>query len=323
VPCGATVLSNPPCTNAFPLGVIINKKHMSIVKSLSVGNGDMFYIKHNTDNFSIIDCCLSDNNKKDIVDELKNQSSGKNITRFISTHPDEDHIQQLDYLDDNMPIVNFYCVKNEATKKDETTGFKRYCKLRDGDKAYHIYKDCSRKWMNQSDETRGSAGINILWPILDNEHFKTALQNAKEGKSPNNISPIITYSLNESANFMWLGDLETDFMSSIESEVNFQKTNIVFAPHHGRDSGKIPESILKKLQPDIIIIGEAPSGNINYYKGYNTITQNSAGDILFDCISGKVHIYVSNKNYIGTTDESFLKKENKSDYNYYLGTLIV
>ena len=31
---------------------------MSIIKSFSVGEGDMFYIDHNSDNFSIIDCNL-------------------------------------------------------------------------------------------------------------------------------------------------------------------------------------------------------------------------------------------------------------------------
>ncbi len=30
---------------------------MSIVKSFSVGDGDMFYIEHNSDSFTIIDCC--------------------------------------------------------------------------------------------------------------------------------------------------------------------------------------------------------------------------------------------------------------------------
>ena len=29
---------------------------MSIVKSFSVGEGDMYYIVHNTDNFTVIDC---------------------------------------------------------------------------------------------------------------------------------------------------------------------------------------------------------------------------------------------------------------------------
>jgi beta-lactamase superfamily II metal-dependent hydrolase len=84
---------------------------MSKVKSFSVGNGDMFYIKHGSDNFSIIDCCLCDDNKAGIVNELKIESKNKTITRFISTHPDEDHIQQLNYLDDNTPIYNFYVVK--------------------------------------------------------------------------------------------------------------------------------------------------------------------------------------------------------------------
>jgi len=36
---------------------------MSIVKALSVGHGDMFYIVHNSDNFTIIDCCLSEYNR--------------------------------------------------------------------------------------------------------------------------------------------------------------------------------------------------------------------------------------------------------------------
>jgi beta-lactamase superfamily II metal-dependent hydrolase len=39
------------------------------------------------------------------------------MRRFISTHPDEDHIKGLLYLDTNLPITNFYCVKNAAVKK--------------------------------------------------------------------------------------------------------------------------------------------------------------------------------------------------------------
>ena len=295
---------------------------MSKVKSFSVGNGDMFYINHSSSNFSIIDCFLSDDNKKSIVDELKSQSVGKDIVRFISTHPDEDHIQLLDYLDDQMPIRNFYCVKNEATKKDETTGFKRYCNLRDGDKAFNIFKNCSRKWMNKSGPDNngkeiGSSGINILWPNTENQFFKDALKFAKDGGSPNNISPIITYSISDGATYQWMGDLETDFMENIKDDVSLSKVHILFAPHHGRDSGKIPKSMLDILKPDIIIIGEAPSPNLNYYQGYNTITQNSAGDIIFVNDGKEIHIYVSNQNY----SVNFLKSKNKNEYNYYLGTL--
>ena len=61
---------------------------LSIVKSLAVGNGDMFYIRHNSDNFSVIDCSLPGDRKNEILDEITEQSSGRKICRFISTHPD-------------------------------------------------------------------------------------------------------------------------------------------------------------------------------------------------------------------------------------------
>ena len=97
---------------------------MSIIKSFSVGDGDMFYIDHNSDNFSIIDCCMDDGNKEAITQEIKDKISKKGIIRFISTHPDEDHLQGLKYLDEQIGIVNFYCVENSAVKTDETEDFK-------------------------------------------------------------------------------------------------------------------------------------------------------------------------------------------------------
>lgn len=51
--------------------------------------------------------------------------------RFISTHPDKDHFHGIEFFDDKFYIYNFYCVKNEAIKTDETTSFKHYCSLRD------------------------------------------------------------------------------------------------------------------------------------------------------------------------------------------------
>ena len=195
-------------------------------------------------------------------------------------------------MDDHIGILNFYVVKNEAAKDEETDDFKRYKKLRDGNKAFYLHEGCTRRWMNQSNEDRGSSGINIRWPVTSNEDFKTALKDAAEGKSPNNISPVITYSLEDGVKMAWFGDLETDFMEKIEKEIAWPDVDIVFAPHHGRDSGKIPASILEEMGPKIIVIGEAPSKNLNYYRNYNTITQNSAGSIYFECVENWVHIYV-------------------------------
>jgi glyoxylase-like metal-dependent hydrolase (beta-lactamase superfamily II) len=66
---------------------------MSVIKSYCVGNGDMLHIEHGSDNFTIIDCCLSEDTEDDILDEIESLGKKKGITRFISTHPDDDHIR--------------------------------------------------------------------------------------------------------------------------------------------------------------------------------------------------------------------------------------
>ena len=90
---------------------------MSKIKSFSVDTGDMFYINHNSSNFTVIDCNLQDERKKEIMDEVCAEAKNKDITRFISTHPDEDHIHGIEYFDKRLPIINFYCVKNKVCKQ--------------------------------------------------------------------------------------------------------------------------------------------------------------------------------------------------------------
>lgn len=292
---------------------------MTIIKSYSVGNGDMFYIRHGSDNFTIIDCSIPDDRLGSILTELYIESKKRGITRFISTHPDQDHIGKLVELDDKLRLANFYTVKNNATKSDPTADFDRYVELRDSDKAYYLSQGCRRRWMNEGNDERGSSGISILWPKLDNADFLDALDTAAAGGSPNNISPIIKYSLNDGVAALWMGDLETEFMESIEDHLDLPKIDILFAPHHGRDSGKVPHTWLKKLDPQLIVIGEAPARHLNYYHGYNTITQNSTGDILFDCKAGKTHIYVEDDAYY----VDFLHHEGLDNLEglYYIGSL--
>jgi len=291
---------------------------MAIVKSFSVGDGDMFAIRHNSDNFTIIDCYLDINNKERIIEQLRILKENKNIFRFISTHPDEDHILGLELIDEEFRILNFYCVENQADKKDKIDSFIKYCDLRDNKKkAFYIHKDCQRKWMNKGDDKRGSSGIKILWPVKENKYYKEELQKAKKGESPNNISPIITYSVGD-FKFIWFGDLETEFMEKIENNIKLPQVDFVFAPHHGRNSGKLPSRWLKQLNPRLIIIGEASHEDLNYYQGYNTITQNSAGDITFEIKEDLVEIYVSNPNYSckfdGRVFKTQFRQNNFSEY---------
>ncbi|EPF7463888.1 MBL fold metallo-hydrolase [Serratia marcescens] len=294
---------------------------MSLIKSFSVSNGDMFYIKHNSDNFTIIDCYINEDNADAIIKEMQAQAKGKGISRFISTHPDEDHFGGIHLLDDAMKIYNFYVVKNKAIKEDSTPSFERYCTLRDGEKAFYISQDCSRKWMNVSDDQRDSSALSILWPKIDNPHFAEALNASERGESYNNISAVVRYKLNDGASVMWLGDLETEFMENIINDVELQETTVVFASHHGRDSGKIPNSWLDKIKPKVIIIGEAPSRHLNYYTGYKKITQNRAGDITMECVGNKVHFYVSSENYPNNKFDN--ENAQDTELGFYIGSITV
>ncbi|WP_165056803.1 MULTISPECIES: hypothetical protein [unclassified Adlercreutzia] len=285
---------------------------MSVIKSYDVGNGDMFCILHNSDNFTTIDCNLVDDRVDELIDEVRHLSRSKTITRFISTHPDEDHIHGLETLDESIGILNFYRVDNRVAKSVETSSFKRYKELRgDPMRSFAIFKGCKRRWMNQSDGDRGSSGLNILWPDTSNSDYKSALSIAANGGSCNNVSPIIKYSLQDGVVALWMGDLETGFMEKVVDCVDLSHADILFAPHHGRRSGRPPRAWLEKISPGVIVVGDAPSDDLYYYRGYNTITQNSSGDILFDCGTGKVDVFVSSATY----DASFLHYDTHGSYD--------
>ena len=107
---------------------------MSIVKSFSFPSGeirgDMFYIKHGSNNFTVIDCYLSDGSEandrmSEIIEEIKSESTGR-ICRFISTHPDNDHIKGIEKLDETWKILNFYAVKNNRPANGNDASLTRY-----------------------------------------------------------------------------------------------------------------------------------------------------------------------------------------------------
>lgn len=294
---------------------------VSLIKSFAVGNGDTFYVKHGSENLTIIDCAIPDARREEILDELKEAQDSREITRVIATHPESDHVGSLHDLDDLLGIVNFYCVKNQARTDSDNQGVQRYRHLHDGKAAFYITANCTRRWMNQDSDERGSSGINVLWPDRSNDHFKAALKIAEDDGSANNICPIIRYAVKGGASALWAGDLETDFMEAIQDVVALKPTTLVFAPHHGRSSGQLPKAWLDALDPRIVVVGEADSAHLEYYSSYNTITQNSAGDIVFDCRDGKVHVHVSSNSY----SVKFLDVESVAVIPgmRYIGTLTV
>ena len=74
-----------------------------------------------------------------------------------------------------------------------------------------------------------------------------------------------------------MGDLETSFMEEISDDFTPGRAHVLFAPHHGRKSGRVPTAWLKAIQPTIIVVGEAPSSDLTYYGSYETITPKLSG----------------------------------------------
>lgn len=278
---------------------------MSIVKSYSFPDGeirgDMFYIKHNTSCFTLIDCFLKEcnnrnNRKEEIIQEVCAESKDR-ICRFVSTHPDSDHIAGIEDLDKVWPIVNFYAVRNSIPSDSTNPCRKKYLELLKSDKCFDISRGILRKWLNIGDSKVGSSGIQFHWPDLNNAMFKETLSKVKEEKDTNNICPIFTYQIKGGATYMWMGDLETEMQQEFYDcyKDSIPKVDVLFQPHHGRKSASVPPDLLKALQPKIIVIGNAPNDHIDYGDSDITITQNTAGDILFVNQENRVHVFTQNK----------------------------
>ncbi len=308
---------------------------MSRVKSFSFpkGNirGDMYYIKHGSSSFTVIDSYLlsdsffdENNRQKEIIDEIIEQSKDR-VRRFISTHPDHDHIAGIGTLFSRWPTNNFYAVANNIPEDADDPDLCKYIELKDKYN-FDVERGITRCWLNDSNEEHGSSGINFLWPILNNEKFQSALEKVSEGQSVNNICPIITYSIKEGPKYMWMGDLESDMQQEYYDTCcdTIPQVNILFQPHHGRKSGAVPKVLLEALNPQLIIIGNAPSEDIEYGDTHMTITQNTAGDLVFVNEDNFVHIY--SQNFIPNKPNCLIRlssKTNSPDAGtpYYCGSL--
>ena len=174
--------------------------------------------------------------------------------------------------------------------------------------------------MNESGDGRDHSGLHCLWPITDDDMYQEALDTAADGGSPNNISPAIKY-LVGNFSFLWMGDMETDMQEEFDKKVTNTHKTIVFAPHHGRKSGHIPSSLMDKLTPKLVIVGEAPCDELDYYSDYDTITQNTAGDILFETNGDFLDIFVSEPEYKKTDGMVQNANHGNHDGMKYLGSV--
>ncbi len=249
-----------------------------------------------------VPCDKKDYKQKKIPDNpilYLQKFSIKNIFRFIVTHPDMDHLDGIKDLFNNFSISNFWDTDNkkEISDKAGSGGYnmedwKYYKQLRDGK-----IQPCKRLtyFAGNSNEYYKYDDIHILSPTSQ------LLKDCNECENWNDSSYVILHTPPKVGGGHWkilfAGDSEDSTWEHILENYSdlVKDTDILFAPHHGRDSGRSYD-FLKIVNPKATLFGNASSKYLAYsqYKSNVKITNNQAGYVILDISPDYLKIYVKN-----------------------------
>lgn len=226
------------------------------------------------------------------------QKGIKNIFRFIITHPDMDHLDGIKDFFEEFNISNFWDTNNkkEFSNKAGSGGYnmddwKYYKSIRDGKikpaTRLTLYSGNSNQYYNED-------YIEILSPTT------TILNACTEKENWNDSSYVLLYSPPKANGGNWKilfagdsEDLTWEHIIKNHSE-KVENIDILFAPHHGRDSNRNFD-FLKSLTPTITLFGNANSNHLAYtkYPGIK-ITNNQAGYVILDITAERIKLFVKN-----------------------------
>jgi len=199
----------------------------------------------------------------DPVDFLKTNFPGRELHRFVLTHPDLDHMRGLKKLFDHVRVLNFWDTAHAKPTPSFRPGLDRedweaYQRLRQGTDyggvSYHQYYRGDAQYAFGTDEFGGLGdNVQILSPTP--QLVQTCNQ---QGKS-NDLSYVLR--INHGGRTVLLpGDAEALSWGQL---VQFYgaglKADILKASHHGRNSG-FDAGAMKHIQPAVVIssVGRKP-----------------------------------------------------------------
>ncbi|MBL3716660.1 DNA internalization-related competence protein ComEC/Rec2 [Lactococcus garvieae] len=174
------------------------------------------------------------NAEKTLIPYLKSQGIGT-VETLILTHPDEDHMGDLEILSQKMKIKHIYISETALKKKSFA---KKLSKLKS---KVHFAREGDKL------------------PIFDGHlHF---LATGLEGRS-NNDNSLVTFGEFYGKKFLFTGDLEEEGERDLQKRYPNLQTDVLKVGHHGSKSSSKVE-FLKNLKPKIALISV---GKNNRYK---------------------------------------------------------
>jgi competence protein ComEC len=225
------------------------------------------------------------------VEYFKQHFPGREIFRYVQSHPDLDHMRGLNALwNEGIVIRNVWDTWHTKVPDFKTDNDRidwgRYQRLRNGEwrkpgdaTVLKYYRGTRRPYFNQNaDLTDGGDGIHILAPTRETN------ATANISKNYNNLSYVLYLVANDTRIILG-GDAEADVWKSIHDCYGSNlKCDILKASHHGRDSGYYqPAVAAMKPEFTIVSVGKKPSTDAsNKYRAYsnNVWSTRWKGDIV-------------------------------------------
>ncbi len=321
---------------------------MPNIHCLTVGQGDCTLIEHGSGRVSMIDICggnterisaqsrthsLLENVKGNFrmcnsptnpLDYLK-ENGLTSIWRFISTHPDMDHLDGFDALMNSFPVLNFWDQGARREKPDfarspfKEADWDRYVKVRDGEengtRVVKVKQGSQFKYANQDDKSGHGDCITICAPS------DQLVEKCNDSQDFNDASYIIVYNA-RGGKIVLAGDADDDGWKCAIDKYGelLRDVGFLLAPHHGRDSDR-DRSFLDHLKPRFSLLGCAPSEHLAYDAWRNRnlayATQNQCGNIVVDAGGDDLSIYIENDTFAEKAGGD-TSKTNEQGY-YFLG----
>lgn len=223
------------------------------------------------------------------VDYIIGQFPGRDIFRFILTHPDMDHMSGIKALFEKKLISNFWDTDNKKYidpstwtgspyDKEDWDFYQRIRKSTENPKTLHLYRGSSAEccWIQD--------GIEVLSPT------PALVKEADESEDYDHLSYVlmVTY---QGKKVLLGGDATKEAWEDIIAryDKNYLKSDVFFAPNHG-SANHISKEILDVIDPRLTVVSVAEGVDYAYdlYSQYGTVLSTKHyGNILVGIVEGE------------------------------------